>query len=88
MLQPVLVRPLFRVLLVPIALAVLAVGVGALFGTVVLLRERFWIGGLFAFTGLGFGALGVLGLILAATGALPEWVVGDGSEDEDLPVAP
>jgi hypothetical protein len=87
-LQPVHVRRVFRVLAAPLALGFIAVSIVAARFAVEGVRRGEWLWLLMLVTAIGFGVIGALGLVLAATGALPEWVVGDGRDDEDPPAAP
>ena len=88
MLQPMLVRPLFRVLAVPLGLLILASGCGIILVSIAALTTPLWWFLMFSAVGLAVATIGVLCLILAATGALPEWVVGNAAELEDPPTAP
>jgi hypothetical protein len=83
MLQPIPARPFFRFLELPLGLAAVTVGApGLLVGASALLHRDWRLAGLFL-VGPLLTAFGVLGVIHAASGCLPEWVVG--RDDDDMP---
>jgi hypothetical protein len=89
MLQPVPARFFFRVLEAPLGLgAVLAGGLSFAVALGNLGHGWLWLGLLFA--GPLLTVFGVLGLIHAFTGGLPEWIVGPDDDERsgsDVPAA-
>ena len=89
MLRPVPARLFFRVLELPLGLAGCTAGVAlSVIGAAALREDWKWLG--LAALGPVLVVLGALGLIHAATGCLPEWVVGGddaGSSEPDAPAA-
>lgn len=84
MLQPVPVRPFFRLLGALLGVLLLVGGSGLVFMTLTDIAVWGWQSLIFVLLGAGLGVFGILALILAATGCLPEWVIGAGptaSED-------
>ena len=83
MLQPIPARPLFRLLEAPLGLAAAIFGVpGFLVGANALLHRDWRLAGL-VLVGPLLAMVGILGLIHAFSGCLPEWVVG--RDDADTP---
>jgi hypothetical protein len=79
MLQPIPARPFFRLLEAPLGIGAIAAGIVVSYFAIGASVDRWiWIG--FLLLGLPMVVFGVLALIHAATGCLPEWVVG--SEDD------
>jgi hypothetical protein len=86
--QPLPARLFFRVLEAPLGLAALVAGGMALVvGVGALGQGWFWLELLIA--GLLMCGFGVLGVIHAFTGSLPDWIVGkDDDDDSSTPDSP
>jgi hypothetical protein len=82
MLQPFPARPFFRVLEAPLGVAIIGAGTGFVILSIDGVRNGSWSFAPFGVVGLVFIVVGSLGVIHAITGGLPEWVAGDGRDDE------
>jgi hypothetical protein len=87
MLQPFPARPFFRVLEAPIGLGAVVAGAASF---VLALRSvgQGWLWIELLIMGPVMCGFGVLGLIHAFTGGLPEWVVGRDDDDQLGPDSP
>ena len=83
MLQPIPARSLFRLLEMPLALAMIGSGLALASTPFQPTDEGVWLPIALFLVGAPVTVFGVLAMIHAVTGCFPEWVVGAGQDSSD-----